>query len=530
MSERGHHLSEEHLARYQDGDLPAREARHLEACPECGSRLRDLEAANTAYREYLNSTPVGAPPRAWRTLDGMIAEHESRQQHQAWRWRLAPVLGAAVCLGVVLSAILLRPRPERVLPASELLTRSAQRELASQSMVSMRVRGRSLVRPAVLTEDAAELNPELAHLAMLFDVARYSWRDPLSARSFEAWRNGLRQKQDSVTVIHGGAETAYRVRTDTNGVLRSAALTLRAKDLHATEGTFQFEGEESFEMEETATAALPRIPAPTPSPRQSVPTPAALETPASPADTLHVLAALNAIGADVGEPIEISQDAHQQVLVRAAGLAPERARQIETVLGPLPHVKLTFDSTGSNGPSAPAQDRTPERSSTGMPSALRQRFEERLGGAVAFQELTDRVLEASGLAFARAHALELLASRFPPQTEMGLGEADRVLLDRLRQGHIAALDDLTTRMAKDLEAILPPVPFPEPERVSAPSRAGGRGSERDRVATAQQLDESLNRLLAGSYSESSGQALLSGLADQLANLRRLIELRKESGR
>ena len=114
MSEHGHHLSEEHLARYQDGDLPALEARHLEVCPECGSRLRDLEAAKTAYREYLDSTPVEAPPRAWRTLDGMIAEHESRPQCRAWSWRLVQVLGAAVCLAIVLSAILLRPRPDRV--------------------------------------------------------------------------------------------------------------------------------------------------------------------------------------------------------------------------------------------------------------------------------------------------------------------------------------------------------------------------------------------------------------------------------
>ena len=74
-------------------------------------------------------------------------------------------------------------------------------------------------------------------------------------------------------------------------------------------------------------------------------------------------------------------------------------------------------------------------------------------------------------------------------------------------------------MAKDLETILPPGPLPD-----------GPGSERDLVAAVQQVDDSLNRLLAGSYSESSGEALLNGLAGQLANLRRIIELRKESGR
>ena len=138
---------------------------------------------------------------------------------------------------------------------------------------------------------------------------------------------------------------------------------------------------------------------------------------------------------------------------------------------------------------------------------------------MAFQEVSDRVLEASGLALARAHALELLATNFPPQAEAGLAEADRELIGRLRQGHLAALDDLRARMAKDLEAILPPVPPPD-----------GRGSELDLVAATRQLDDSLNRLLAGSYSEPSGQALLNGQAGQLANLGRIIELRKESGR
>ena len=49
--------------------------------------------------------------------------------------------------------------------------------------------------------------------------------------------------------------------------------------------------------------------------------PARNETPAGPEVTLHVLAALNQIGADVGEPVEISEDPrHRQVVVHAAGV------------------------------------------------------------------------------------------------------------------------------------------------------------------------------------------------------------------
>jgi hypothetical protein len=137
---------------------------------------------------------------------------------------------------------------------------------------------------------------------------------------------------------------------------------------------------------------------------------------------------------------------------------------------------------------------------------------------VAFQEATDRVLEASGLAVARAHALELLASKFPPPTEAGLAEADRATLRHLRQVHLAAIDDLMARIATDLEALLPK---PAPD-------VGKQLSEL--VAAAQQLDDSLNRLLAGSYSEPLGDSLLSDSARQMADLRRIIDLRKERGR
>jgi hypothetical protein len=229
-----------------------------------------------------------------------------------------------------------------------------------------------------------------------------------------------------------------------------------------------------------------------------------------------VLAALNEIGADVGEPIEVSDDAQHQVLVRASGLTPERARQVAAVLESLPHVKIVLNA--ENGGSLSSRPAITERSSAGMPRTLRQKFEDSLGGAVALQEATDRILEASGLAVAQTHALEVLVTKFPPQTEAVLAEVDRALLRRLRQGHVTALDDLTARIATGLEPILP---APAPPAATPPPEL---------MVAVQQVDDSLNHLLAGSYSESSGEALLSGLAAQLRNLRRTIEFQKERGR
>ena len=515
---RSDHLSEEQLAQFQDGHLPEREVNHLEVCSECSARLSDLEAAGVAYREYLASgSALPSPPQLWRSLDGLVAEYEMRRSRRAWRSWMVPALGTAICLGIVIGLVR-RTGPAPSIPANELLVRSAIVELPRDRMISLHLRGRSLVRPAVLLSSPAEQDSDLAHLEMLFDKARYSWREPLSARSFQSWRSGLRDKRDSVTVIHGGGpEPAYRVRTDTaTGVLRSAALTLRGKDLRPTEGAFQFEGEQALEMEETATPVPPHEVQRALSERRYEPAPIPVESLASPADTLHVLAALNAIGADVGDPIEVAEDPQRQVLVSAAGLNPERARQVASVLESLPHVRVVLGA--ADGHPSPAQTTVTERSSAGMPGTLRQRFEDRLGGAVALQEITDRVLEASGLAVARAHALDFLATKFPDETEAGLAKADRALLGRLRQVHITALDELTMRIAADLEPILP-----------ASSLAGAHLPP-ELMAVVQQLDDSLNRLLAGSYSEPSGQALLSGLAGQLANLRRIITLRKESGK
>jgi hypothetical protein len=518
MSKRqSHHLSEEQLAQCQDGHLPGRETIHLETCEECSQRLRDLQFATAAYRTYLGSLRSPAlqpPPEPWRTLESLIAENQAPAPRRLWHWRLVPVLAAAICLALAIGFLLRRPSPQAAPPASELLSRSATMELPANRMVSLRLHGKSLVRPAVVVSGSAERDPEMAHLAILFAQARYSWRDPLSARSFQSWRSGLRERRDSVTVIHAsGAETAYRIRTDTpSGILSRAALTLQGRDLRPTQGAFQFEGEEPLEIQESAGAPPPvSRRAPSASKRE----PASLETPASPADTLHVLAALDAIGADVGEPIEISEDSAHQVLVRATGLTRDRLRQVAAALKPLPHVKLTVADESANARPGAAQTGAPDRSSTGIPGSLREQFEDRLGGAVALQEMTDRVLEASGLAVARAHAIQVLSTKFPPPTESSLSDRDRALLRGLRQTHLTALRDLVMRLQTDLAPLLP----------SASAIAGI--SPPDLVAAAQQVDNSLNRLLAGSYSESAGEALLNSLAGQLAHLRQAIASQSE---
>jgi hypothetical protein len=524
MSDGGRaHLSDEQLALLQDGELAQPAAAHVERCAECAERLRDLREAEAAYAECLGSIAGAGPaPRPWTSLSEWKRARESRS---AWRRWAVPALAAAACLLAALAFLLRRPAGTAIPDAGELLASAAQVETPAGRTISMRVRRRErvLVRPAVLVTGAPSGDdPELARLERLFDEARYSWREPLSARSFQQWRGRLAEKRDEVSVIrYAAAEPAYRVRTETStGRLRSAALTLRARDLRPTRGDFAFAGEPALEIGEieappSATARPQEPPAPRAEP--------VVETPASPADALHVLAALNRIGADAGEPVAVTVEAGR-VLVRASGLAEERRQEVTETLRSLPRVRLELDAATPDR--TPAMGRSgPARPSTAvMPGRLRQELEARLGGAAALQEITDRALDASGEAVARAHAVGALARLFPPPTESALAADDGQVLRALRRGHVEELQRSAGRIRAGLKPALPAAK-PVPETREQPWQAQAAGL----IEAAQRVDESLNRLLAGSYSQASGEALLRDLSERLDRLDRAIAAQQRSG-
>ena len=342
----------------------------------------------------------------------------------------------------------------------------------------------------------------------LFQASHYGWQDPLNPRTFQAWRGAQKNPRDSVTMVtRPGEPRVYRVRTAVQaGMLRSASLTLRAKDLRPTGGDFEFEGEGPVSMEEAPAPVTP-----TPAVRRLNPKEAPEETPAGPADTLRVLAALSDIGADTGEPVDVAEDAsHRHVVVRLGSLSLERQQAIAAALAGLPRVTVELQSSARRA--AGTKQAPPQTNSSIIPPALRQRFEERLGGPVALQEVTDRTLEASALMLARVHAMEVLAETFPPDTEARLGSQDHLLLRRLRLRHCAELERLAKQIRNDLKTVL--------DLSNAEARAvGDTGSGQTwqagvplLVVSARETDQLLNHLLAGSYSQSSGEDMLRGLA------------------
>ncbi|HEV3201068.1 MAG TPA: hypothetical protein VGZ73_24365 [Bryobacteraceae bacterium] len=515
------HLSDEELAAYQDGERSPADGAHLEGCAQCTARLHSLEAAIAAYTEYRDSIrspqlpPVPAP---WRRVDQLAADHESQRRRRVWQWWL-PALAAA-CGLVVLITGGLRNKEDGSQRVSQLLERAAVVSMPADRMISMRMHGHTLLRPAVLTGDSGvDSDPELTHAEKLFQTAHYGWREPLSPRTFQAWRGVQKNRRDSVSmIVRAGRERMYRVRTEVpSGVLRGASLILRAGDLRPAGGDFEFEGEGPVSMEE--------VPAPatsTPAPPLPAPAEPAVETPVGPAEILHVLAALDAIGADAGEPIDVTEDAaHRHVVVRAGGLSAARRQAVLTALAALPRVTVDFQSRALSV--APPQTIPPQTYFSSIPSQFRQRLEDSLGGPVALQEITDRVLEASAQNLGRAHAIEVLARDFPAETEGGMNSQDRLLLRQLRRRHLAELERLARQIRESLKPLLE-IPDATPRAVGDNGRAQTwQSGVPTLMASAQETDQLLNHLLAGSYSQSSGEEMLRRLTAALGRLERAVE-------
>jgi len=520
------HLSDLQLAQFQDGELSPREAAHLDSCADCRGRLRNMQTAAAAYQEYRDSIrgPLQpSAPKPWLRLSALVAQQQERQRRRAFRWWPIAAFAATLCLVLFLH----EPATQSSHRASDLLDRSAGAPEPQGRLITMQLHGRTIIRPAVLTMDVPAGNDAgMAHLQRLFTAAHYSWREPLSARSFRTWRNSLPDKQDSVRVIQvHGEKQSYRVKTDSPiGSLRSVSLTLRGEDLRPTNGTFAFDGEGTVESSEA--------PAQSPQPSQQK-TPVAREGPsetlATPEDTLRVLAALNEIGADVGEPIDLSEDSqHRHVVVRAGGLSPQLQQQLKQVLQSLPRVVLDFAPVRT-GPIVP-RSQTTETSTTSIPGALRQQFEDRLGGAIRLQEVTDQVLEASSSLVSRAHALQVLAEKFPPVVEARLSHSDRALLYNLRQRHLSASERLVTQIRTILRPLFPPSDNSPPPASENSGEHTWQAGVRALVALTGETDTSLNRLLAGSYSQSAGEELLRTVSVQTGRLESAIQSKQMGAR
>ncbi len=362
---------------------------------------------------------------------------------------------------------------------------------------------------------------ELGHLQALFRAANYSWAEPLSARAFSSWRASLHDKRDEVIVQkqrESSGGSFYRVRTTTaSSNLVEATILLRASDLRPVEGSWRFRDAEYVEMSErpldqagAGTTEAPSAQAQQPAGALTPARPRETERSAGPADELRVMAALRRVGADLGEPVEVTRTA-SEVLVTGMGIEPARQQQIQIALGTLPKVTTRFSE--SELPNAlPIQEPTANIAATESTEVARNRLEEQLGSRGAADSFAERTLGLADAITARAYALRRLAERFPPGIERQLSPQERQILIDLRVDHGTTLNLNAEELRKLLGRTLKP-PGPSGIRL----RAGVVPPSTWQAAAEQSLTlaQEVGRLSAGLIAGSPTDVLPSFLPARL---------------
>ena len=391
----------------------------------------------------------------------------SRARGGAWRVSLA--FAAGIIVAVALYYRVNRPEP---VSAAELLRKATAAAPApdARRRIRMRTKSRSVVRPAVLPAGYAGGGDR--GLELLFAAAHFSWQDPLSARSFAAWREQLPGKEDRVRT----ADSTYEIRTTTGaGVLREAVLILRAGDLQPVSETLRF-ADETVEISREDPSAEGRSEIRGGSER---PSPAPNSHPPTPIQELRLIAALHAIGADLGEPVQVSRR-DGVLVVEAVGLTSTREQQVRDAVSGIPGVIFRVDASEAMPMSAPG-------GRIAAAAGARSRLEETLG-----EEGVNRILDASEAVMARVFAIRGLSRRFPQTAEAQLADADRGVLAAIRSEHVIGLRTHVRNLQSALAPLLPKLPAVElPPSTDWQTRAARM------FTAAQRVDHLLNRILAG---------------------------------
>jgi anti-sigma factor RsiW len=189
-------------------------------------------------------------------------------------------------------------------------------------------------------------------------------------------------------------------------------------------------------------------------PRSAVPSRPAAIVPgptASISNELLVMSVLHEIGADLGDPVQVSLS-DGRVQVTGVGVAPERKQKILAALELLPLVASHFsDPPVTRLPADAPNDAAQPAVASTAPGVFQSGLEAQLGGRGPVDRFTGQVLNYNESAMAHAYALRLLAQKFP--TDASLNAQDRATLRGLARDHLVAL----ATPLDDFERVLVPV-------------------------------------------------------------------------
>lgn len=459
------HINEETLLRYADGELPSQQLPqvrdHLSSCWHCRAALDELQQVITecARHHQTISDHFPSPPAPWcdirkgfAQVDAALGSRSFLEKTRQWfsagfvsrpvRW--VPAVAGLAALALIVQQFINVPSAKAAEILRQAVTASESRPNLPRK-IEIRARGRNLTRivaaplPVTNTAEAAAF----AEVESLFKAAHYNWDDPLSARSFNDWRNTLHSKSDEVLTTGAG----YEIRTTAeNNEITLATLKLRQADMRAIESTLRFRNDDVVEIREipqdpvlssVPPAGMSSTRAASPGSAKLEGAPATTSTPASVYEELQVWASLHRIGADLGDPVEVSRDG-QHIVVRGIGVPPALQARIRQEFAANSRVDIQFADPASSLPATePRRVNTPAANPELV--KVQEQIARYIGGRASFDQFTDGVLRESESLLSHAHALQRLAQHFPSESESQLSADQRHLLQSLCQDHAETL-------------------------------------------------------------------------------------------
>jgi hypothetical protein len=532
----GPHIERERLLRLVDGELPAGEdasaREHLRGCSQCQVALGELQEEVATYGKFHQTTlkaSIPPPPHAWKEISAILAC--AQEEPAALRWWRGGFFGPkSVWVGAVamLTLVVVLVRLDRPASASaaELLRKAAAKEPRSggaKRRIRIKTGRRTFERAGRIANQSGGVTAGDSELRATFEAARFSWDDPLNARSFAQWRDGLTEKKDQVENLSADGMAISRIRTTTDqNTLEEATISLRSADLIPVAETMRFRSGEWVEISEVAGGLEAQQPAFAPTPRRSgleVIEPTAVASAPGPGLELKVVAALHDVGADLGDPVQITRTA-TSILVASSALGEEKQSEIERALRGIAGVELRFDTHAAIPAGPGAAPRSPAAAS--VSDSVSADLQHRLGDSAAVEEFTNRVLDTSDSVLAHAFALRSLAVRFPLPVEAQLSDAERQVLSRIRRDHLQSAADGLDQLKAALQAGVPAWLAVHRERPQPAPASNWQEGAQSLLDSARNLDRLLNGTFGGRAGEQAAKITegLDSLEAQLAETRR----------
>jgi hypothetical protein len=232
---------------------------------------------------------------------------------------------------------------------------------------------------------------------------------------------------------------------------------------------------------------------------------------------LQVLAALHEIGADLGDPVEVTRDGGR-LLVSGVGIRPERQQQIHHALDGLPDVAVRFEEPAPAGtpegaavpPVAPPVEKS---------GGFQSRVEQQLGGRAEFERFSAQLLDFQEGAMARAYALRALAQRFPGGSTEDLSQQDRRVLRDLALAHATVLAKDVQILQRTLAPVLAALGGVPAQGRPASAPSAWQSAAEDLFRASRRVDVLLSVMLGVTSGDSPNERLPSDLLSAIADMR-----------